>query len=234
MATGDTRTASDAGMLVRAWQREAAADPEGFWARAAHQLPWFRPWDRVFEWDPPTFRWFLGAQTNLSYNCLDRHVAAGRGSQVALIALNERGERRQYTYAQLLDAVTQLAAALRGLGIRKGDRIAIYMPTCPEAIALMLAAVRIGAIHLVVFAGFGAGALADRIRLAGAKALFVADVTWRKGSEVQLQRIAEAALESGCPTVERMVVLRRSSASPPSPSGRELDWDQFLALGNKI
>ncbi|HKC74240.1 MAG TPA: acetyl-coenzyme A synthetase N-terminal domain-containing protein, partial [Chloroflexota bacterium] len=125
MATGDTRIASDAGMLVRVWQREAAADPEGFWARAAHQLPWFRTWDRVFEWDPPTFRWFLGAQTNLSYNCLDRHVAAGRGSHMALIALNERGERREYTYAQLLDTVTHLAAALRGLGIRKGDRIAI-------------------------------------------------------------------------------------------------------------
>src|ERR687883_613547 len=202
MATGDTRTASDAGVRVRVWQREAAADPEGFWARAAHQLPWFRPWARVLEWDPPTFRWFLGAQTNLSYNCLDRHVAAGRGSHTALIALNERGEHREYTYAQLLDAVTRLAAALRGLGIDKGDRIAIYMPTCAEAIALMLAVTRIGAIHLVVFAGFGSGALADRMRLAGAKALFYADLTYRKGKDVPLAGIVADALQQAGPSVE--------------------------------
>src|ERR671933_156884 len=219
MATGDTRTASDAGMLVRAWQRAAAADPEGFWARAAHQLPWFRPWDRVFEWDPPTFRWFLGAQTNLSYNCLDRHVTTGRGGHTALIALNERGERREYTYAQLLDAVTRLAAALRGLGIAKGDRIAIYMPTCPEAIGLMLAAARIGAIHMVVFAGFGSGALGERIRLSGARALFCADLTYRKGKDVPLKGIVDEALRDA-PTVERVVVLRRGGDGIPMTAGR--------------
>jgi acetyl-CoA synthetase len=219
---------------VRALQRDALEDPDSFWGRAAEQLPWFRRWDRVLDWEAPTFRWFPGATTNLAYNCLDHHVAHGRAGHAALISYDERGQRRVDTYAQLLAEVERIAAALRGMGIGKGDRVAIYMPTCPEAIALMLATVRIGAIHLVVFAGFGAGALADRIRLSGAKALFVADVTWRKGSEVQLERIAEAALESGCPTVERVVVLRRSSASPPSPSGRELDWDQFLALGNKI
>jgi acetyl-CoA synthetase len=219
---------------VRALQRDALEDPDSFWGRAAEQLPWFRRWDRVLDWEAPTFRWFPGATTNLAYNCLDHHVAHGRAGHAALISYDERGQRRVDTYAQLLAEVERIAAALHGMGIGKGDRVALYMPTCPEAIALMLATVRIGAIHLVVFAGFGAGALADRIRLAGAKALFVADVTWRKGSEVQLQRIAEAALESGCPTVERMVVLRRSSASPPSPSGRELDWEQFLALGNKI
>jgi acetyl-CoA synthetase len=219
---------------VRALQRDALEDPDSFWGRAAEQLPWFRRWDRVLHWEAPTFRWFPGATTNLAYNCLDHHVAHGRAGHAALISYDERGQRRVDTYAQLLAEVERIAAALRGMGVGKGDRVAIYMPTCPEAIALMLATVRIGAIHLVVFAGFGAGALADRIRLSGAKALFVADVTWRKGSEVQLERIAEAALESGCPTVERMVVLRRSNASPPSPSGRELDWDQFLALGNKI
>jgi acetyl-CoA synthetase len=219
---------------VRALQREALEDPDGFWARAAEQLPWFRRWDRVLDWEAPSFRWFPGATTNLAYNCLDHHVAHGRAGHAALISYDERGRRRVDTYAQLLAEVERIAAALRGMGIGRGDRVAIYMPTCLEAIALMLATVRIGAIHLVVFAGFGSGALADRIRLSGAKALFIADVTWRKGSEVQLERIAEAAMESGCPTVERMVVLRRSSASPPSPSGRQLDWDQFLALGNKI
>src|SRR5918912_271030 len=230
MATGDTRTASDAGMLVRAWQREAAADPEGFWARAAHQLPWFRTWDSVFEWDPPTFRWFLGAQTNLSYNCLDRHVATGRGGHAALIALNERGERREYTYAQLLDAVTQLAAALRGLGIRKGDRIAIYMPTCPEAIALMLAAARIGAIHLVVFAGFGSGALGERLRLSEARALFTTDVTYRKGRDVRLKEIVDDAVNAAGQAVERVIVLGRTG-DVPLHAGRDIRWEDFLALG---
>src|SRR5919206_1753329 len=138
---------------VRRWQQDAAADPDAFWARAADTLPWFRKWDRVFEWEPPTFRWYVGGQTNLSYNCLDYHVGRGWGGHAALVAENERGERRVYTYAQLLEAVKQAAAALRGLGIRKGDRVAIYMPTCPEAIALMLAAGRTGCIQRAAFAG---------------------------------------------------------------------------------
>src|SRR5438552_10686718 len=220
MATSDTRAASDVDAPVRVRQREAAADPEGFWARAAQELPWFRPWDRVFEWTPPTFRWFLGAQTNLSYNCLDRHVAAGRGDHTALIALTERGERREYTYAQLLDAVTQLAAALRGLGISKGDRIAIYMPTCPEAIALMLAAARIGAIHLVVFAGFGSGALGERLRLSGARALFTTDVTFRKGRHVPLKEIVDDAVATVGRAVERVIVLGRTGAGVPMDERR--------------
>src|SRR5712692_1197558 len=153
--------------IVRRWQQEAASDPEAFWARAADQVSWFRKWDRVYEADPPSFRWFSGAQTNLSYNCLDYHVARGWGGHAALVAENERGERRVYTYAQLLEAVKRAAAALRGLGVGRGDRVAIYMPTCPEAIVLMLACARIGAIHLVVFAGFGSGALGDRISLSG-------------------------------------------------------------------
>jgi acetyl-CoA synthetase len=219
---------------VRALQREALEEPDGLWARAAEQLPWFRRWDRVLEWEPPTFRWFPGATTNLAYNCLDHHVDRGRAGHAALISYDGRGRRRVDTYAQLLAEVERVAAALRGMGIGKGDRVAIYMPTCPEAIVLMLASVRIGAIHLVVFAGFGSGALADRIRMAGAKALFIADVTWRKGTEVQLERIADAALESGCPTVERVVVLRRSTTPAPTPSDRRLDWDQFLELGKGI
>jgi len=219
---------------VRALQREALEDPDGLWARAADQLPWFRRWDRVLDWEPPTFRWFVGATTNLAYNCLDHHVDHGRAGHAAVISYDERGRRRVDTYAQLLAEVERTAAALRGMGIGKGDRVAIYMPTCAEAIALMLATVRIGAIHLVVFAGFGSGALAERIRLAGAKALFTADVTWRKGAEVQLERITDAALDSGCPTVERVVVLRRSAAAPPSRSARHLDWDRYLELGKGI
>jgi acetyl-CoA synthetase len=213
---------------VRALQQEALEDPDGFWARAAGQLPWFRRWDQVLEWNPPSFRWFVGGTTNLAYNCLDHHVGRGRAGHAALVYHNERGERQVFTYAQLLHAVERTAAALRGMGVARGDRVAIYMPTCPEAIVLMLACVRIGAIHLVVFAGFGAGALASRIRFAEARAIFAADVTWRKGREVDLEAIVEAAVESGCPTVERVVVLRRSERAG---HGGWLDWEEFLALG---
>src|SRR6266545_4215592 len=137
--------------IVRRWREDATADPEAFWARAADALPWFRKWDQVFEWNYPTFKWYVGAQTNLAYNCLDHHIARGWGGHAALVYVNERGERRVFTYAQLKHEVERVAAALRGLGIAKGDRVTVYMPTCPEAIALLLAIVRIGAIHMVVF-----------------------------------------------------------------------------------
>ncbi|MGB6836272.1 MAG: acetate--CoA ligase [Dehalococcoidia bacterium] len=206
-------------LAVRRLSREATEHPERFWAR-------------VFEWTPPTFRWFIGAQTNLCYNCLDYHVERGRSGQTALIAEDERGERRVYTYAQLLHAVKQAAAALRGLGVKKGDRVAIYMPTCPEAIVIMLACARIGAIHVVIFAGFGASALADRVVRTGARAIFAADITWRKGREIQLKEIVDASLGQGASeTVERVVVLRRASAEVPMQAGRDIWWDDFLALG---
>jgi len=215
--------------IVRRWRHEAATDPDGFWARAAEQLPWFRKWDRVFEWNFPTFRWFLGAQTNLAYNCLDHHVARGWGGHTALIYVNERGERRLFTYAQLRHEVERIAAALRGMGIQKGDRLTIYMPTCPEAIMLMLATVRIGAIHSVIFAGFGAGALADRIRASGSRLVFTADVTYRKGRDTRLKEIVDSALETAGDTVEHVVVLRRTGEGAPMVAGRDLDWSEFLS-----
>ncbi len=197
-------------------------DPDGFWERAANELPWFRRWDRVFEWTFPTFRWFIGAQTNLACNALDRHVDAGRGDHPALISLNERGDRRSFTYAQLLDQVTRAAAALRALGIGRGDRLTIYMATCPEAIILMLAAVRIGAIHSVVFAGFGARALGGRIKASGSKAVFASDVTFRKGRTVDLLSIVEDALEMFGDGVEHLVVFERQGTAT---------WDAFLERG---
>ena len=166
---------------VRRLLEEARADRDGFWGRAAEQLPWFRKWDRVYERHYPSFRWFINGQTNLCYNALDHHVLDGRGGQAALIYENETGERRVFTYAQLLEEVKRVAMALRGLGVQRGDRVAIYMPTMPEAIVAMLATTRIGAIHLVVFAGFGSSALADRVQAAGARVLLTADVTYRKG-----------------------------------------------------
>ena len=218
--------------IVRRFVDKAIKDPEGFWARAAEDVPWFRKWDTVFEWTPPTFRWFVGAQTNLCYNCLDYHVERGRGGHAALIAEDERGERRVYTYAQLLEEVKRAAAALRGLGIKRGDRIAIYMPTCPEAITIMLAAVRIGAIHVAIFAGFGASAFADRVVRTGGRVIFAADATWRKGREVPLKEMVDDCLREGASqTVEQVVVLRRADVEVPMQAGRDMWWEEFLALG---
>ena len=217
--------------MVRRMQQEARSDPDGFWAREAERLPWFKKWDSVFDWTPPTFRWFSGAETNLAWNCLDRHVAAGRAGHGALIGVNELGERRTYTYGQLLREVERVAGALRGLGVGKGDRVTVYMPTMPEAIILMLAVVRIGAIHSVVFAGFGAGALGDRIRLSGSKAVFAADITWRKGKAVDLKTIVDNALAGGDHAVEKVVVLQRQAEPCPMEAGRDITWEEFLAGG---
>ncbi|HEX4743744.1 MAG TPA: acetate--CoA ligase, partial [Candidatus Limnocylindria bacterium] len=220
---------SDARQRVDAWRRSARQDPDGFWARAAEQLPWTQRWEKVLDWQPPTFRWFVGARTNLARNCVDRHIEAGNGARTALITENERGERRSFTYDELGAEVRRVAAALRGLGIRKGDRIGIYMPTSAEAITLMLASTRIGAVMLVVFAGFGAGALGERVRLAGARAVFATDLTYRKGKDVPLKGIVDEAVAQ-CPSVEKVVVLRRSQSTPMT-EGRDVDWDDFLALG---
>jgi acetyl-CoA synthetase len=216
---------SAAGLItptVQRWLDDARRDPEGFWDRAARALPWFRTWDKTFDWTPPTFRWFVGGETNLCHNALDHHVASGRGGHTALIYVNERGERAAYTYAQLLHEVKRVAAALRALGIHKGDRVTIYMPTSAEAVMLMLATVRIGAIHSVVFAGFGANALGDRIAASGSKALFTADVTYRKGKDVALMPIVEEALKTGGKTIEHVVVWKR---------GDRKSWSDFLARG---
>jgi acetyl-CoA synthetase len=235
--------------VVARWLQDGLEDPEAFWARAAANLHWFRPWDRVFDWTPPTFRWFAGAETNLAYNALDRHMAGGRGGHAALVYLNERGERAVLTYSQLLHRVTRISAALRGCGVQRGDRITVYMPPGPESIALMLATVRIGAIHSVVFAGFGAKALADRIRASGSRLVFTADVTLRKGSYVRLKEIVDAALDSiekepqiedsghpsgagiSQPMVEAVVVLRRLDGPSAVSRDRDLSWEDFLGRG---
>src|SRR5438552_1016866 len=227
----------DAIAKVRAWRREATDDPEGFWGRAAQQVPWFKKWERVLDWQgqgplggeaDPTFRWYSGGLSNLAYNCVDHHVAAGRGEHPALITENERGERRTLTYAELHRETKRVGAALRAMGIAKGDRVAIYMPTSAEAIVLMLGAIRIGVVILVVFAGFGAGALGERIRLSGARALFATDVTYRKGKEVPLLGIVSQAL-ADTPTVERVVVLRRTASTESIKN--EISWQDFLARG---
>jgi acetyl-CoA synthetase len=215
--------------IVQKWIDHAKQDPDGFWGSAAEQLPWFRKWDQVLQWNRPTFKWFVGAQTNLAYNALDHHVKHGWGGHTALIYLNERGERRVYTYAHLLHEVERVAAALRGMGIHKGDRITLYMPTCPEAIILMLAIVRIGAIHSVVFAGFGAKALGDRVQASGSRLVFTADVTYRKGKDTRLKDIVDEALTATGDQVEHVIVLKRGAGDVSLKPERDLLWEDFLA-----
>lgn len=216
--------------IVNRWRSEAIASPNDFWARAADALPWFRKWDDVFQWDFPAFRWFSGATTNIAYNCIDRHVERGWGGHAAIAYANERGERTVLTYSQLKHEVERVAAALRGMGIRKGDCITIYMPVSVEAILLMLAAVRIGAIHSVVFAGFGAGALGDRIQASGSRLVFTTDITYRKGRDIPLKGIVDASLEIGDDAVEHVVVFSRADDAPMTP-GRDIGWHDFLARG---
>jgi acetyl-CoA synthetase len=212
--------------------RRSLDDSEAFWLEAARRLDWTTAPDRALELrEPPTFAWFAGARTNLSTNALDRHVNAGRGDTTALIALDERGGRRSLTYRELLDEVERVSAGLRGLGIGEGDRLTIYMPTSVEAIVAMLATVRIGAIHCVVFAGFGAGALGDRIRASGSRLVLTADVAYRKGKDVDLLSIVDDALAADRGDVEKVVVLRRSIASRPPRKG-ELAWNDLLAAGD--
>ncbi|HUR50135.1 MAG TPA: AMP-binding protein, partial [Acidimicrobiales bacterium] len=166
-----------------AMYEEARADWQGFWARQATELlDWFEPWDTLLEWDLPFARWFVGGTLNASYNCIDRHVAAGRGDKVAFHWEGEPGDTRTITYRQLLDEVSRFANVLKGLGVTKGDRVAIYLPMIPELPVAMLACARIGAAHSVVFGGFSADALRDRIQDAEAAVVITADGGWRRGA----------------------------------------------------
>ena len=216
--------------MVLGMVEDGLRDPEAFWDRAARELPWFRTWDKVFQADPPTFRWFIGGATNLCYNAVDHHVSEGNGGRAAIIYFNERGDRAVLTYAQLLHEVKRVAAAMRGLGIEKGDRVTLSMPTCPQAVIVMLACARIGAIHSVVFAGFGAHALADRISASGSRVVFTADVTYRRGKEFPLKKFVDDALALGGEDVEQVIVLQRSENGSPL-EGRDISWDDFVAGG---
>ena len=211
--------------------QSSLSDPETFWLKAAERLDWTLRPERAFEpRERSSFTWYAGGRTNLAVNALDRHVTAGRGETTALIALDERGGRRAFTYSELLAEVERVAAGLRGLGIGKGDRLTIYMPTSVEAIIAMLATVRIGAIHCVVFAGFVAGALGDRIRASGSRIVLTTDVTYRKGKDVDLLSIVDDAIDGGPSDVEHVVVLRRTAGSRPPRHG-ELAWDDVIRAG---
>jgi acetyl-CoA synthetase len=209
-------------------RREAAADPEGYWAGVAGELDWFRKWTTVLDWKPPFARWFDGGTTNLSHNCLDRHVAAGRGDKVAILWEGEPGDTRSVTYRQLTEEVARFAGALRRLGVGKGDRVGIYMPMVPELPVAMLACARLGATHTVVFGGFSADALRDRCNDAQAKVIVTADGGYRRGSVFALKPIVDEAAAQ-CPSVEHVVVLRRGGNEVAWTPGRDLWWTDAVA-----
>ncbi len=187
---------------------EASRDPEAFWVRWASELDWFQRWDRVLEWTPPHAKWFVGGRLNVSHNCLDRHLDGPRRNKAALIWEGEPGDTRTYTYWDLHREVSKFANVLKGLGVGKGDRVAIYLPMIPEAAIAMLACSRIGAPHSVVFGGFSPESLSDRINDASARLLITADGGYRRGSVVPLKANADRALES-CPSIEHVVVVAR-------------------------
>ena len=188
-------------------------DPDGFWDRIASELHWFSPYSKVKEWNFPHARWFLDGKTNITYNCLDRHVLNARRNKVALIWKGEDDCERIYTYRQLYREVMRVANGLKKLGVVKGDRVCIYMPMVPEQIISMLACARIGAVHSVVFGGFGAAALNSRITGAEAKVVITADVTFRRGKSIPLKHVIEEAIINA-PSVEHVVVLRRELHQP--------------------
>ncbi len=213
---------------------EANEDYESFWARQASELiSWFDPWRTVCEWDLPFSKWFVGGTLNVSYNCLDRHVLAGRGDKVAFHFEGEPGDTRTVTYAQLLDEVQKFANSLKTLGVAKGDRVNIYMPMIPEAAVAMLACSRIGAAHSVVFGGFSSQALADRINDAEAKVLITADGGWRRGEVFPLKQYADEALQS-TPSIEHVVVVKRGGNDVSMTAGRDSWYHDLIAKADPV
>ncbi len=207
----------------------AERDPDGFWAEQAKSLHWTKPWDTVLDWsNVPHAKWFVGGQLNASDNCLDRHVAAGRGNKAALVWEGEPGDSRTLTYQQLLREVCKFANALKTLGVEKGDRVTIYMPMIPEAAVAMLACARIGAMHSVVFGGFSADAVADRNNDAKSKLVITADGGWRRGKVVPLKANVDAALEKS-PSVEKCVVFNRCNTAVEMKAGRDVWWHDLVA-----
>jgi len=207
--------------------REAEEDPERFWGEIAGQLHWFRKWDRVLEWDSPWAKWFIGGQINISYNCLDRHVATWRRNKAAIIWEGEPGEVRTLTYQQLLTEVKKFANVLKSLGIQKGDTVALYMGMTPELPIAMLACARIGAAHSVVFGGFSANALVDRINDAQCKAVITQDGSYRRGAEVPLKLTVDEALP-GCPSVKTVIVYKRTGSETKMEWGRDHWWHELM------
>src|SRR5438093_247527 len=208
---------------------EAERDPEAFWARFADELEWSRRWDRVLDWQPPHAKWFVGGTLNASVNCLDRHVRGARRNKAALIWEGEPGDRRTLTYFDLYRQVSAFANVLKSLGIKRGDRVAIYLPLIPELAIAMLACARIGAVHSVVFGGFSAESLRDRINDQKARLLITADGGYRRGQVVPLKQVADEAL-TDAPSIEHVIVVQRGAAPMPVhvQHGRDLWYHSLM------
>ncbi|MDQ4059098.1 MAG: AMP-binding protein, partial [Actinomycetota bacterium] len=209
---------------------EAEKDPDAWWASQAERLHWFEKWSKVFEWDPPDHKWFIGGKLNAAYNCLDRHLE-GAGDRVAYHWVGEPGEKRSITYRELHEEVCRLANVLIELGVRKGEPVAIYLPMIPELPAAMLACARIGAPHSVVFGGFSADALRDRINDASCKVLITADGGYRRGQLVPLKHNADEALQ-GTRTIEKVVMVRRTGEDVPMTAGRDLVYQELVGAAS--
>jgi len=211
--------------------KRSIEDPEGFWGEQAQNLEWFKKWDKVMDYsfkDPLYIKWFQGGKTNVAVNCLDRHLKNGRRNKAAIIWEGEPGDTRTYTYQQLYAEVCKFANVLKKKGVKKGDLVTIYMPMIPELPIAMLACVRIGAIHSIVFGGFSADALKDRIQDASAKMLITTDASFRSGKVIALKSNADAALTS-CPSVETVIVYNRTNTKVDMKPGRDFWWHEEMA-----
>jgi len=210
----------------------AAAKPVAFWEEQAEHLDWFEKWTEPMQWDLPNAKWFVGGKLNACYNCLDRHVEAGLGDKTAIIFEGEPGDVRHFSYAESLAEVQRLANALKSLGVQKGDRVCIYMPMVAELCFAMLACARIGAAHSVIFGGFSADSIHERVNDAGAKVIITADGGWRRGKVVELKKTVDDALELGCPTIEKLLVFRRIGDGEFNPgsmvAGRDFYWHDVV------
>ncbi|MHB1702174.1 MAG: acetate--CoA ligase [Acidobacteriaceae bacterium] len=204
-----------------AMYQHSIEQPEEFWAAAAAELDWFEPWTRVLDWQVPLAKWFVGGKLNLSHNCVDRHALGARKHKVALLWEGEPGEVRRITYGDLHIEVQRFANVLKSMGIRKGDRVAIYMGMAPELAIALLACARIGAVHSVIFGGFAAHAIADRVNDSQCVAVLTQDTSYRRGGEVKLKAIVDEALEK-CPTVKNVLVYQRSGSPVSMKPGRDL------------
>jgi len=208
--------------------QESIQNPEKFWAGVAKELHWFKPWDRVLEWNLPSAKWFVGGKLNLSYNCVDRHALGERAKKTALIWEGEPGEIRRLTYTELHAEVQRFANALKSLGIKKGDRVAVYMGMTPELAIALLACARIGAVHSVIFGGFAANAIADRVADSGCIAILTQDSSYRRGNEIKLKATVDEAMPA-CPTVKHVVVYRRTGSPVNIVQGRDHWWHELVA-----
>ena len=207
---------------------ESVKDPEKFWGGIASDLHWFKKWDTVLEWNVPWAKWFAGGQINLSYNCLDRHVKSWRRNKAALIWEGEPGDSRTLTYQQLLVEVEKFSNVLKDLGVQKGDRVAIYMGMVPELPVAMLACARIGAVHSVIFGGFSANAVVDRVCDQQAVAIITQDGSYRRGGEVKLKATIDEAVDR-CPSVKHVIVYKRTGSEVTMKPGRDHWWHELMA-----